>query len=102
MKMYEFNVAVRPDPVEERTKGGLILTADTKDREKHSAVKGTITHVSPMAFRFDDWPEGEPTPAVGDRVIYAKHAGMFFDIGGTEYRIVKDKDIVAVLGEGDE
>lgn len=98
MRMCEFNVAVRLDPTEEKTKGGLILTADTVDRDKHTAVRGTVTHIAPRAF--DEWPESKPE--VGDRVLFAKHVGAFFTVGGVEYRAMKDKDIVAVLGEGDE
>jgi chaperonin GroES len=93
MRLCEFNVAVIPDPVEERTKGGLLLTADAQDREKHSAVRGTITHIAPRAF--DEWPDGKPN--VGEKVIFAKHSGMFLKVDGTEYRVLKDKDIVAVL-----
>ena len=98
MRMCEFNVAVRPDPVEEKTKGGLILTADTKDMEKHRGVKGTVTHMAAKAF--DEWPES--APKVGDRVLFAKHAGVFFTIGADEFRFLKDKDVMAILEEGDE
>ncbi len=98
LRMMEYNIAVRQEPVEEKTKGGLILTDDARDRGKHMATRGIITHVSPMAFAFDDWPSGEPKPGVGDRVIFAQHAGVFAkDDAGEEYRIIKDRDIVAVL-----
>ena len=99
IRPVEYNVAVKVDPVEEKTKGGLYLTSDTQERSKHKAERGTISHISPMAFSFDDWPDGEPKPKVGDRVIFAKFAGMFVEEGGEEFRVMKDRDIVAVIDE---
>lgn len=96
----EFNVVIKPDPVEERTKGGLILTADTQEREKHAATEGTIIGMSPMAFNADVWDQSTPKPEPGDRCLIARHAGTFAKgKDGEEYRIVKDKDVVALLME---
>lgn len=97
MRMVEYNVAVKQDAPEEKTKGGLYLTDAQKEIGRHQANKGVITHLSPMAFTFEDWPEDEPKPSVGDRVLFSPHAGMFHKEGSDEYRLMKDKDIVAVL-----
>ena len=57
----------------------------------------SIVAVSPMAFAFDDWPQDEPTPKPGDRIVFARHAGTFVTGKDDEqYRVVKDKDVVAV------
>lgn len=93
----EFNVVIEQDPVEEKTKGGLLLTADAQDRGKHQATRGTIVSLSPLAFNEDIFPSWETRPEPGARVLFAQHAGMFVKDGGKEYRIVKDRDIVAVL-----
>jgi chaperonin GroES len=98
MQMCEFNVAIRQDAAEEKTKGGLILTADSVEKKKHSAVRGTIVALSPMAFNRDIWPDNMERPEVGARVVFAQHSGTFLQHEGEELRIVKDKDIVAVLG----
>lgn len=97
--MCEFNVAIRQDAAEEKTKGGLILTADSVEKRKHSAVRGTIVALSPMAFNADIWPNSMERPEVGSRVIFAQHAGAFLQHEGEELRVVKDKDIIAVLGD---
>lgn len=97
--MCEFNVAIRQDAAEEKTKGGLILTADSVEKRKHSAVQGTIVALSPMAFNADIWPSKMDRPEVGSRVIFAQHAGTFLQHEGDELRVVKDKDIIAVLGD---
>jgi len=94
----EFNVVVLPDPVEEKTKGGLILSDETRERNKHSATKATLVALSPMAFDESIWPVGVAKPEPGARVLIAKHAGTFCDgADGQEYRIVKDKDVVALI-----
>ena len=93
----EFRVLVRPDPVEEKTKGGIILIDDSKEREKFAGQKATLIAVSPAAFSYDDAVKANP-PKPGDRVVIAKYAG--FDIkgeDGVEYRIIADKDVCAVL-----
>lgn len=97
MRMLEFNVLIDQDAVTEKTTGGLFLAAETQERDKHSQTWGTIVDMSPMCFNADIWPPREAKPAKGDRVYFAKHAGSFVTIDGKEFRVVKDKDIVAVV-----
>lgn len=79
------------------TSGGIMLPEELQDRNKHGETEGTIVAVSPMAFAFDDWPADQPKPKVGDYIFFARHAGTFVDgIDGEEYRVVKDKDVVAI------
>lgn len=96
-RMVEYNVLVDPDPVHEKTKGGLYIADETREKHKHGQMFGTLVALSPMAFAFDDWPDGVEKPKEGDRVMFAKHAGTFADLDGHEYRVIKDRDIVAVL-----
>jgi co-chaperonin GroES (HSP10) len=94
----EFNVIIEQDAVEEVTKGGLHLPTQTQEKEKNMATRGTIVAVSPLAFTYDEWPEGSRKPGVGARVAFVQHAGAFIEgRDGKKYRVVKDKDIVAVL-----
>ncbi len=95
----EYNVVVKPDPVEEVTKGGIILPVSTTDRDKLAADEGTLVAVSPHAFSYADWPEGQKPPQVGDRVVFARYAGSLIKRGDTDYRVIKDKDIIAVVTE---
>lgn len=94
----EFNVLVKQDATEEKTKGGLILHTDTQERDKHSQIFGTIIALSPMAFNADVWPVEYERPKPGQRVAFAKHSGAFIKgLDGEEYRVVKDKDVVAII-----
>lgn len=94
----EYNVLLKQDAIQEKTDGGLYLGTETQEQERHGQTRGVIIALSPMAFAFDDWPEGEPKPGVGQKVVFARHSGTF--VTGSddeEYRMVKDRDIVGVL-----
>ena len=98
----EYNVLVKPEKVDEATKGGVILAASTLDRKQAFATKGRIIAVSPLAFTYERWPEGETPPRVGDMVIFTKAAGVSVEgTDGEEYKLLKDKDIGAVIGSAD-
>lgn len=100
IRCVEYNVLVKQDAVDEKTKGGVFLTADVQERNKHSQTRGVLVGKSPMAFSFDEWPDGEPKPEIGQTVIFARHAGTFVDgKDGEEYRVIKDKDVVAVIDD---
>lgn len=95
----EFNVVVELDPVEEKTAGGLILPQAKVDRDKLEAEEGTLVAVSPHAFSYAEWPEGARQPQVGDRVLVARFAGVLRERDGKSLKIVKDKDIIAVVAQ---
>jgi chaperonin GroES len=94
----EFNVLVRPREAVRKTAGGVIIPDMAVDKQQAAAVEGTIVAVSPLAFSYDDWPE-EQRPVPGDSVVFAKYAGMTVTRHGVDYRLIKDKDIAAVLKE---
>ena len=96
----EFKVLIDPKRVEERTKGGIILPDTTKEREEYAAVEGTIVALSHLAFTYATAAEwGDSKPKAGQRVVYAKYAGVRVKspIDGQEYLLVNDKDICATI-----
>lgn len=96
----EFNVIVRPDKVEERTKGGLYLPDETKERDQFSTLKGELIALSDLAFQ-DIYPADKPRPAPGERVMFSPYAGKVFKgDDGEDYRIMKDKDVLGVVSDG--
>lgn len=83
---------IKPDPVEEMTKGGIILAQSTKDAEQKAAVTGTIVGIGDEVEH--------PALFIGARIMYARYAGyVFTDQDGIEYRFMKDEDVIAVEGE---
>lgn len=91
----EYRVLIKPSAVDEKTKGGIIIPDETKDRDQFAVMEGEIVAVSPLAFTYEDWKNSSP-PQIGDKVIFAKFAGIKRKgKDGIEYRIIADKDIAA-------
>ena len=97
LEATEFNCVVKPLPVEEKTKGGVFLPDQHIEREELASIDCELVHASPLAFTYETWPEGARKPQAGDRVVIAKYAGSLVQgADGADYRIVKDKDILAI------
>lgn len=93
----EFNCVVRVDKIQEKTKGGIFLPDEAKEADKHSSTEAELIAVSPVAFTYETWPDDSAKPKAGDRILMAKYAGsMIKNDADTDYRIIKDKDILAV------
>ena len=85
---------VLPDPVQEQTKGGIILAQVTKDREEMTQTKGTLIAIGGNAF---DGMVGN-IPDEGDRVYIGKYAGIrLLGADGKEYRMVNGRDIFGII-----
>lgn len=92
-------ILIKPEQVEERTAGGIILPGAHLDRENTASQKGVIIARGPTAGDFIDWPEGHEYPAEGARVLVKKFAGVEVKgDDGADYRVCEDKDVLAVLG----
>lgn len=93
----EYKVLIAPVEVDQKTKGGIIIPDETKDRDQYAQMRGVLVAISPLAFTYDDWKDAKP-PKVGDEVLFAKYAGAVVDgKDGKKYRLTNDKDIAAVL-----
>lgn len=97
IRPIEYNVLIYPDPVEQKTKGGIIISDVTKESDEHAQQRGTIVAMSPFAFTYDNWPMDANPPVIGDRVFFARYDGALIDDGGHKFRLVKDKSIAAVI-----
>lgn len=88
-------VLIKPEIVEEKTAGGIILTPATKDRDQQATMRGEVVAIGVNAWKaFDD---GSPWAAVGDRVIFRKYAGEVIKEQESEFRVVNDEDILCVV-----
>ena len=100
IKPTEYKVLVQPIKVDEKTKGGIILPDETKERDQFAQMQGTLVAVSPLAFTYadaKDWGEANK-PKPGDKVMFARYAGAAVKgMDGADYRIINDKDVSAVL-----
>jgi len=93
----EFFVVVQLDPQEEKTVGGIILPSQVMESDKLATQEGTLIAISPHAFTYaEGWPEGSK-PEVGQRVLFKRYAGHLHERNGKTYRLLNDKDLVAIV-----
>lgn len=90
-------VLVYPLPVEEMSKGGIVIPMELTRRESMAQVEATVMAIGPTCWK--DQP-GEPWCKVGDKVLIAKYSGLL-RIGLDErvYRVISDLDVVGVCDE---
>jgi len=95
-------VIVRPDKIDEITKGGLYIPDSAREQHQTAITHGTIIAIGPEAdIKFSDDKEGvtKRNGKIGERVIYAKYGGSSFRSDGEEYRVLYDTDIVVSIDE---
>ena len=80
-------VLIEPSLAEEKTAGGLII----HDTAKEKPQRGTVKAVGPGK-------KDEPmTVKEGDVVLYGKYAGTEITINNTNYLIMRESDVVAIV-----
>ncbi len=95
----EYNVVIAPAKTAEKI-GSLFIPEDVQESSSLAMQVGRIIAMSPIAFNYDTWPKDAEPPKVGQLVWFARYAGAMFEgMDGQQYRIVKDKDIGAVVRE---
>lgn len=85
-------VVIKALPLEEKTKSGIIMP----DTAKEKPQEGEIVAAGPG--KMEKGVRVALDVNVGDRVIYSKYAGTEVKYDGQEYLILKESDILAVLG----
>ncbi len=81
-------VLIQPAPAEEKTVGGIIIP----DTAKEKPLKGEVVAVG------QGTKDEEMILKVGDQVLYGKYAGTELEFEGKDYLIMRQSDVVAVLG----
>ena len=83
-------VFVKVSPSEEKTAGGILLP----DTAKEKPQIGEVVQVGPDK-RNDDGSYSPVEVKVGDKVLYSKYAGTDIKLGGDDYVLLTEKDILA-------
>jgi len=79
---------VEPSPAEEKTAGGIIIP----DTAKEKPQRGTVVAVG-------QGKKDEPmTVQAGQTILYGKYSGTEVQIEGKDYLIMRESDIMAILG----
>ena len=91
LKPLADRVVLKMVEAEETTKSGIILTAAAKEKPQVAEVIA----VGPGGVV--DGKEVVMTVKQGDKVITSKYSGTEIKCGGTEYIIVRQNDILAIV-----
>jgi len=87
VKPLSDRVLILPNPAEEKTAGGLFIP----DTAKEKPLAGKVVAVGPGTS------EIKMEVKEGDQVLYGKYAGQEINIDGTDYLIMKQQDILAII-----
>ena len=85
-------VVVKPIEADEVTAGGIVIP----DNAKEKPTRGEIIAIG-EGKPLDNGSLRAPKVKVGDKVIYGQYAGSAYKHEGTEYKIVREDDILAVI-----
>ena len=88
IKPLSDRVLILPNPAEEVTAGGLIIPDTAKEKPLAGKVIAAGPGTKDVTMEVKE----------GDVVMYGKYAGTEIHIDGTDYLIMKQADIMAVIG----
>jgi len=89
-------IIIKPLEAEDKSRGGIILPDTAKEKPQEGKVvavgKGKV---------LDSGEVRKPEVKVGDCVLYGKYSGTEVTTkgDGEEYLIVREEDILAIMGE---
>ncbi len=86
-------VVVLPLEEEEQMRGGLYIP----DTAKEKPQSGKIIAVGPGKLS-EEGVRIEPDVKVGQTVLYGKYSGTEVTVEGEDYLILRESDILAILG----
>ena len=86
---------VKPVEEEETTASGIVLP----DTAREKPQEGLVEAVGNGRYNEQSGQRVALDVQVGDRVIYAKYAGSEVKIDDTDYLILSEKDILAIVSD---
>lgn len=103
MKPLFWHVLIEMRPPEEKSKGGIVLTADIQEADLHLCPVGRVADLGPLAFKTKtsgghDYAVHANDVTVGTNVLVARKIGVPIKMrDGRYYQLVNDYEILAVL-----
>ena len=85
-------VVVKPLDEAEQMRGGLYIP----DTAKEKPSQGEVVAVGPGKMS-DEGTRLEMDVSVGDKVLYGKYSGTDVTLGGEEFLILRESDILAIV-----
>ncbi|MCZ8167244.1 co-chaperone GroES [Silanimonas sp.] len=86
-------VVIKRMEEEKVSAGGIVIP----DSATEKPIKGEVVAVG-AGKALDNGSTRPPAVKVGDRVLFGKYAGTEVKLDGTDYLVVREDDIFAILG----
>jgi co-chaperonin GroES (HSP10) len=96
-----WNILVRPYPIEQVTKGGIILSVNDAEYTRNATNIARVVSVGPCCWNRSqhrdkdgnqfDWAQ------VGDFIAYPRHVGKMRNFKGVTYVVLADDEIIERL-----
>ena len=85
-------IVVEPAAHEEKSAGGIILP----DTAKEKPMRGTVVATGP-GKTLDSGKVAPIDVKVGETVLYGKYSGTEVTVGGTDYVILRNDDVLGIV-----
>ena len=86
--LFRSRVLIEPAAAEEKTIGGIIIPDTAKEKPLQGKVVATGNGTK----------DEEMVVKEGDTVLYGKYAGTELEYDGKKYLVMRQSDILAILG----
>jgi co-chaperonin GroES (HSP10) len=97
-----WRVVILPYRGANKTKGGIVLSDQTIQREQLTTTCGYVLEVGPLAYAdTSKFPNGAWCKK-GDWIIFGRYAGARMSIDGGEIRILNDDEILATVQDPED
>jgi chaperonin GroES len=94
LKPLDDRLVVSVSDATEKTAGGILLP----DTAKQKPQQGTVVAVGPGRL-LDNGTRAPMAVAVGDTVLFGKYSGSDVEVSGTEYKILRESDVLGKLAK---
>ena len=92
LKPLEDRVVVKPQEAEEKTAGGIVLP----DAAKEKPLMGKVVAVG-EGKQLDNGKRAKMSVKKNDIVLFGKYGGSDVEVDGTEYKILRESEILGVV-----
>ena len=92
-----YRILIIPYYPAQKTKGGLYVPDQVRDRESFATVAAYVVRLGPEAYKDKEKFPQAPWCSQGDWVLIGRYAGNRFKVEGLEVRIINDDNIIATI-----
>ena len=96
-----YRLLVKPREISNTTKGGIILTDESRAAAKFSCVISKVMDMGPECYQNMDksstvWCKKD------DWILTGKYVGLKFKYEGEDYSIINDDEVIALIPDPDK